>query len=491
MFYRNALKGLSGRDRVFSVKSFGGGMNTVSEDFLVGENAAKISYNLTGRTGALRECGGFSAFTLPFDGSETEVTIGGKAIIKVWYYKRFDNPTRKNDDRILLLSEDKRLYNIYVNGLDLGVSLVDERQFEETPEALNYRLNGEDVMIFCSGKDKMRVYNGVDTPSVVDDAPALSSICVHGERLFATCPDTLNTLWFSDDLDPTNWNISLDEAGYVEMADENGALLRVLSFFNYVYVFRSYGITRFYATGDQSRFSLMHLFVSSDRIIGDTVCVCGDRILFLTQQGLFDFDGSGTTKILDRLSGLFEGADNSHACAAYFGGKYFLACRLNFRDGCRVMCEKGDFVNNAIVQVDLSDGSVSVARGVDVASLAAVNAPEKNFLLACFRNEKRVAIYDNGGSVFGEAMPKRWVCPRTDLDGADRKKLLRYTLIDTEYDVTLCVEADGEEHYRFVRGSSRQQKVPFNVSGRVFRLSISAETDKMKVSRPQLVFREY
>ncbi len=102
-----------------------------------------------------------------------------------------------------------------------------------------------------------------------------------------------------------------------------------------------------------------------------------------------------------------------------------------------------------------------------------------------------MAIYDNGGSVFGEAMPKRWVCPRTDLDGADRKKLLRYTLIDTEYDVTLCVEADGEEHYRFVRGSSRQQKVPFNVSGRVFRLSISAETDKMKVSRPQLVFREY
>lgn len=280
MFYRNALKGLRGSDRVYSVKSFGGGMNTVSEDFLLEQGVAKISYNLSGRTGALRECGGFSAFTLPFDGKETEVTIGNKAITKVWYYRRFDLPTRKNDDRILLLSEDKRLYNIYVNGLDLGVSLVDERQFEETPEALNYRLNGEDVMIFCSGKDKMRVYNGVDTPTVIDDAPALSSICVHGERLFATSPDTLNTLWFSDDLDPTNWNISLDEAGFVEMADENGALLKVLSFFNYVYVFRSYGITRFYATGEQSRFSLMHLFVSSDRIIGDTVCVCGARILF-------------------------------------------------------------------------------------------------------------------------------------------------------------------------------------------------------------------
>lgn len=245
------------------------------------------------------------------------------------------------------------------------MSLVDERQFEETPEALNYRLNGEDVMIFCSGKDKMRVYNGVDTPTVIDDAPALSSICVHGERLFATSPDTLNTLWFSDDLDPTNWNISLDEAGFVEMADENGALLKVLSFFNYVYVFRSYGITRFYATGEQSRFSLMHLFVSSDRIIGDTVCVCGDRILFLTQRGLFDFDGSGTVKILDRLSGLFEGEDNSQARAAYFGGKYFLACRLNFNDGRRVMCEKGDYVNNALVEVDLASGSVarSARRG--------------------------------------------------------------------------------------------------------------------------------
>lgn len=491
MFYRNALRSTGGRDRVFYVKSFGGGINTVVEDFLVGESVAKISYNLTGKTGALKECGGFSAFSLTSNGIQTEVTIENKEIVKVWYYKRFDNGTKKNDDRILLLSSDKRLYNLYVNGLDLGVSLVDERQFLETPEALNYRLNGEDVIIFCSGKDKMRVYNGVDTPLVVNDAPSLSSMCVHGERLFATCPDTLNTLWFSDDLDPTNWNISLDEAGYVEMADENGALLKVLSFFNYVYVFRSYGIARFYGTGDQSRFSLTHLFVSSDRIIGDTVCVCGDRVLFLTQQGLFDFDGDGTTKILDSLSGLFDGVDNSHACAAYFGGKYFLACRLNFGDGRKVMCEKGDFVNNAIVQVDLTNGSISIVRGVDVTSIAAINAPQKNFLLACFRNEKRVALFDDGGSVFGEAMPKRWVCPRTDLGGADRKKLLKYALIDTEFDLTLCVETDGTEYTKFVRGSTKQQKVPFNIVGRVFRLSLNSETDKMKVSRPCLVFREY
>lgn len=132
-----------------------------------------------------------------------------------------------------------------------------------------------------------------------------------------------------------------------------------------------------------------------------------------------------------------------------------------------------------------------VVRGVDVASLAAVNAPDKNFLLACFRNEKRVAIFDDGGSVFGEAMPKRWVCPKTDLDGADRRKLLRYALIETEHDLTLCVEADGQEHTRFVRGSDRQQKVPFNVTGSVFRLSVDADTDKMRVSRPQLIFREY
>ena len=221
------------------------------------------------------------------------------------------------------------------------------------------------------------------------------------------------------------------------------------------------------------------------------MCVCGARILFLTQRGLFDFDGSGTVKILDRLSGLFEGEDNSQARAAYFGGKYYLACRLNFNDGRRVMCEKGDYVNNALVEVDLASGSVAVVRGVDVASLAAVNAPDKNFLLACFRNEKRVAIFDDGGSVFGEAMPKRWVCPKTDLDGADRRKLLRYALIETEHDLTLCVEADGQEHTRFVRGSDRQQKVPFNVTGSVFRLSVDADTDKMRVSRPQLIFREY
>ena len=52
MFYRNALKGLRGSDRGYSVKSFGGGMNTVSEDFLLEQGVAKISYNLSGKTAA-------------------------------------------------------------------------------------------------------------------------------------------------------------------------------------------------------------------------------------------------------------------------------------------------------------------------------------------------------------------------------------------------------------------------------------------------------
>jgi hypothetical protein len=45
-----------------------------------------------------------------------------------------------------------------------------------------------------------------DAAYKIDNAPAFTGITMHFERMFATGGDENNTVWFSDDLDPTNWN---------------------------------------------------------------------------------------------------------------------------------------------------------------------------------------------------------------------------------------------------------------------------------------------
>ena len=110
-------------------------------------------------------------------------------------------------------------------------------------------------------------------------------MCVHGERLFLTDSSNHNSLWFSDDFDPTNWNVSLSEAGFIDMIGEKGRLLKVISFGGYIYVFRSYGITRVTAYGNQKSFSVADLFVSSGKIRGESITVCGDCVLFFASDG--------------------------------------------------------------------------------------------------------------------------------------------------------------------------------------------------------------
>ena len=199
-------------------------------------------------------------------------------------------------------------------------------RFTATPFAVNYRLYGEDVVILCSPRDGMAVWNGKEDAVIVGESPLITSLTLHYERMFVTIAGQKNAVWFSDDLDPTNWNPSLDEGGFIELTDERGRSNRVLSFLNYVYVLRDYGITRLTAQGKQTDFAAANLFVSGGRIYPETAAVCGDAVLFLCSDGFYSFDGVSTRRILKHLDGVLTAKGSPSA--AYVGGKYFVSLRL-------------------------------------------------------------------------------------------------------------------------------------------------------------------
>lgn len=485
MIYRKPLtakKNPSGKKRI---SNFAGGLNTVIDPSLVDHNCATLSYNIEGKSGAMQNTGGFDEFftgegkgkTFPFEDNK-------KPIIGVWHYKRVKE-NGEPDDRLILMFDDLSVSYLSLTEKDAYPQPLAGVKFTSFPNAVNFRLDSDDVIIFSSPTDEMIVWDGVSPPFAVNSAPKITSSCIHYERLFATVSGQRHTLWFSDDLDPTNWNVSIDAAGYIEMADEKGELLKVISFLDYLYIFRTYGITRVTAYTDQTQFTVSQLYVSSGRIYPETVTVCGDKILFLSSDGLHAFDGISAKKLLSNIDSLFDGVENSSATACYYGGKYFLACKLNFSDSKEVLCEKSSHKNNCLLVLNLFDGSLNLMRGVDVKTLAVVAAETMHRLILCFNGQLGSSLgqWSDSGKVFERILPKCWVTPILDFGAQEQRKFIRRIFISSRYDCVLEMDCDGKISRHFLRGKEEPAKLDLRMKGYKFKMEFLSDTPQTNIAK--------
>ncbi|MBR2970191.1 MAG: hypothetical protein IKC48_00095 [Clostridia bacterium] len=428
-----------------SVSNFLAGVNATYDPSILGLGVAENCYNFDFTSGALKGCTGFEKMGINAE--------------NIWVF------TKGEREILMYYNNNKVCYvdNLGKIGTLQGITLTGK------PKAIAYRLNGEDVVLICSPTDRMVIWNGVDAPYYVDESPLITSMTVHYERLFVTTGDEKNTLWFSDDLDPSNWDTSDGAGGFIELADERGALIKVLSFLNYVYIFRERGISRLTAYAEQSEFSISHLFVTGGRIYPESIALCGDKVIFASSDGIFTFDGVSTRRILSNLDGLIIPDENS--VAVYRGGKYYLATRANFgEDGGFA----SSYTNNALL-IYGEDG-YTLMRGYDITDMYTYG----DTLYAVIDQK----VYEHRGIC---DLPKRWTVPQTDL-GSGRSKRIKVLYLDTATDVTLTLNVDGTKKTCFVKGSSTTSRVNINLCGRKFGMTIDCLADSPRISRPQLVF---
>ena len=430
------------------------------------------------------------SFNFDFTGGELRTGYGLKNyaplesfdVRSVWLFTRYDCDKGERDDIMLATDADGALYERHVSHGDVAFSKVSGVTFTGTPAFINYRLYGDDVVIMCSEKDGMYVYDGVNDAYRVDDAPTIKSMALHGERLFVTVGGEKKDLWFSEDLDPTNWDASLRGGGFIRMTDERGDLNRVISFLGYVYVFREYGISRVYATGRQTDFSVTNLFVAGGRIYPGSVTVCGDRVLFLAGDGLYAFDGVSANKILGKVSGVISDGEN---CAAiYSDGKYYLSFRRNYKPTDEpIGCESthASYVNNMLLVLEIAGGKYSLTRGVDVTGFARSDG-EVIAITSC----GETGTVEKCGSNLGTPLKKVWVVPKTDMGTSD-KKTVREIRLFTKTAATVTLKSDtGSLAVNFPGGRDVQRK-RVSFSGRRIGFGISTCADEALVSRPSLI----
>lgn len=442
MSYLKAAKHTTNR---VSVGNFLSGINTALDQSILSPTVASECYNFEFTSGALKGVTGFTSQSITADSVWT-VKLGGESF--------------------LMYCNKGEIY--YKKGSSAAVKL-EGIKLSGTPKAIGYRLYGEDVVLICSPSDNMVVWNGVDDAYYVNTSPLITSMALHYERMFVTTSDDPNTLWFSDDLDPTNWNTEMSEGGFIELADERGALIRAIEFLNYVYIFREKGISRLTAYADQSEFSISHLFVTGGTIYPESIALCGDKVIFASSDGIFEFDGLSAKRILGNLDGVLQPDENS--VATYHDGKYYLALKASFSGGSGFATS---YTNNALLIY--GDNGYTLVRGYDIRALHSGG------------DELYAIIGGKINTYSGKcSFEKRWAIPETDL-GSGRVKHIKELYLDTKSDVTLTVKVDGKSKSVVVPGKTTTSRINVNLTGRKVGVVFECTDGDPLISRPQLSF---
>ena len=497
MFYRKRIPAKTTRNYKISLSSFATRPNADVDENLMSTNRAKIYYNYDVKNGALKTGIGFEDLTLPnsqnIEDGERQILLPENINFNgVWHFKYYSQTNNQKDHFLIYYGTDNNLYWCKLVSLFPQSFLMSEDvQYPTRPNALQYRLNGEDVMMFTENTSDMMVWKPEYSAYIVGNAPKVVSMCLHYERLFAIVEGERIQLRFSDDLDPTNWENSPTEGGYIELVDERGPMSKVVSFEDYLYVFRDFGISRVSAFGDQSEFSVSGVHTSSGKIYGGSVAVCGNKIVYLSKNGLHYFDGVSSEKLDLNIDSLFDGVTNDNACSAFLDNKYYLACRLNFQDQEKVGCENysGGYTNNAIVELDLIDGTINIVRGVDVVSMTSIEEGNISKLICCFGGEYggRLGQLTHSGEMFGTPLKKVWKSPKSDMGYCDKLKVVKKISLITKHEIVVKISTEKESKSFKMSGANSPQTIRPNMVGKLIEISIETNLPLCDVSKPEII----
>ncbi|MBO4262799.1 MAG: hypothetical protein J5903_03330 [Clostridia bacterium] len=427
---------------------------------------AEGSYNFDMNDGSLRQgLGAEYAYNLSLP----------EKCVALYFYRR-DDALSGEDDRIIILGTSGKLYQKKISsGSFAQISGV---TFSSRPIGVCYNYNGEDVMIFANADDGAYVYDGsAITP--IPSAPPITSACIHYERLFATS-DGGKTLWFSDDFDPANWSISLTEAGFIDLGGFRGELLKAVSFLDHVYVFRSYGITRVSAYGDQTQFSVSDLFVSSGKILRDSITFCGDRIIFAATDGFYVFDGISATRILGGLDGTVN-FSKEEIKGKFFNGKAYFT----------VYVKRGNSNIRSVLVYDLKSGSYYLSEGHVVYDIELIDGRSVYDLYFLSTAGTRLYRFNSSGKNLSTSLYKRWKSKACDFGVRKSNKIMTELSLYTETDITVTVDNGTQSAAYAICGGKGRKTVRPNIKGENFSVEIFCGGAEANVSGLTMKFAYY
>ena len=448
------------------------GVDIKHDESVIGFSTAARVYNFDFASGALRDGYGIAAHEHVHPYTQ-----------RYFVYRYFSEEAGRYVDQYVYQIESGHLY--FYDELAGKIRLISGIAYPPF-EAMNYRINGKDVLLISCEGHPLITWDGSRLISH-EETPRISSMALHYERLFVTSKSEPTKLFFSADFDPLNWSTAGNEGGFIELLDDRGEMNKVVSFADYLYVFRDHGISRITAYADVKEFAVSNLFVAAGRIYPETIQKCGSVIMFLASDGLYVFDGYDCRRVLTQLDGLIE----EGVASAFFDGKYYLSCKADFGDGKTVGCENDEYKANMLLVYDPLTGEYSVSRGLNIIFMNACTFCGEDFLAAFDRSPNiRVGggVIVRNGKRLDTPLPKHWESPQSDFGVPDKYKSVREVYIDTDTDVTVCIGGDKKSRSVSVKKGAR--RVRFNVRARNISLGIDTAECDCRIKPPTVIYSQ-
>jgi len=486
------------RKKTIAISNFSSSQN--SDDNCVNleiEIPAKC-YNLKSEKGKLISGNGFSHLTLPFGQDKTtdvnffELNPLPQSLTfsKIWHYKYYSEFNGRYDYLLVAFGSDNNLYfhNIFTPDLDfnpIGVS------FNEEPVALNFIVEGAEVIGFSSTQDDFLVWFCDEIPYTVPTAPKFISICLHKQRLFVIDSKNDNLVRFSAKTNPTEWTTSNDDAGAgtIEMNDYKGELKTLLSFGDYVYVFRDFGISKITSYSSESVYYASNVYTSSHKIHCSTACICEDKIYFLQEDGLYEFDGSNVKMVPLKISNMIRDSFQNGANTCFYNKKLYIACNLNYDDGESVGCENGEFTNNCLVEFSPETKEYSITRGVDIAHMLPIKDLFVDKLVVLQKGSNYLWQVDNsGGDLL--SLKKNFSSGKITLGDVYKEKILKEISINCDCDCKIIVKSERASKTFSIVKSGKPSRLVCNMAGKEFSFEIESSEKSIEINDFKATFNE-
>ncbi len=378
-------------------------------------------------------------------------------------------PNQANDVyRLMLYGDDKKVYINQMMRYSDQLHWLYGLQFENEIKTLAYKKDDSDAIIISDGK-QMKIWITNYSPYSVDNTPVITDMCMNEGVLFCCLKEPAFKIWYATDLNPERVGDINSYSGYIALNDSLGNANRVITFDENVYIIRDYGISKI--SFIQKSFTVSEVYSSNTKIFANTACVCGNVMLFMTKEGLYTFNGARVTKNEINFAKMIDCVDN--ITASSLASKYYLACKLNFQDNKQILCEENEYVNNALIVLDVDDYSYEIVRGVDIKQMYPLKTEvfEKMLVLFNSANSDKVGEIVENSIYFDENLPKFWLSKQ--IFASFETKIFTKLVVNAEKDVKVKLIYDDKE-ITFTTYQSGINEFIFKIFGKQLKLEISS-----------------
>ncbi len=477
MFYKKSLPIKSRSEKEFEFDMFAKPPNTYDDETQLKVGEAQKVYNFISADGTLKSGYGFKKLAMPTSKTnlteEVEVVTRGQ-IKALWQLQYYDKKMDDTKYYLLYFNEEKYVCydNMFENRYEPFIIIT---KFTEVPFVCQCRKDLQDALLLSGNGAGFMVVTGSSITSTLN-AEKIISCCNHYGKLFAITAQKRGCLVYNEDINILEW--SDEKTKDLDFGDSRGDLNKIISFNDYLYIFRDFGITKVSQFGKDELFEINNIYLADSHIYPNTIAEMGENIYFLEGSKLRVFNGSSVkTETIDCLN-ILNGCDNRYAYGVGYDGKYYLACRCNFNDDQVIGCEsENDYKNNTLIVYDTFTKHIDIMRGVDINMLIAFKNKYKSKVLACFRgqNINKLGQLTFDGSVFGNFNEAVWQSGKTDFGINGKLKRIKSFLIKSISDCTVTFESERGEKTFNVKGKDALQNIKANVLGNQFIVKINSK----------------